>query len=165
MKKDKNQLTGIQILCGCFDLKESMANDPTKAFLGIVCCGMTRDQLKDYCGFSDWEYDRIFCDDPETNSRWYRSLKMAFQTMDAHMNKQNLDDCQYYISFLLWSWIRDEYLNELGDEMENVVGESVIDSLDNELGFEADKTDLNIVGELMLVHFVDTHDLKKTVNN
>ena len=158
MNKKNTQMAGIQMLIDCFGL--DVTSNPSLGFLAIMCCRLGTWELKDLCGLSNWEYHRIFEDDPEEGIRWHRSAKLAFNTIDAHMEKQNLDDCQYFISFLLWSWLRNEYLMELGEEMESITGDAIVDNLDDEYVFDVSEQDLNIVGLLMLEHVQETQATK-----
>lgn len=161
MKKNQKQMNGIQMLSDFFEL--DVIKNPTLGFLSIICISLTTRGLKDLCGFSNWEYNRIFEDNPEDKVRWHRSAKLAFNTIEAHMEKQNLDDCQYFISFLLWGWLRNEYLMELGEELENITGEAIIDNLDDEYEYEVSEEVLDIVGKLIFMHLEETHNSKATV--
>lgn len=163
MKKNKKETTGIQMLSDIYGL--DVTADSTLAFLSIVCCCMREEEVKEFFGFSSWEYDRIFTDaEGDCIKRWHRSPKMAFKTMDAHMEKQDLDDCQYFISFLLWGWIRNEYLMELGEEMEDITGDTIIDNLDDEYDFEVSEKDLDIVGHLMFKHLDEISENHNAIN-
>ena len=162
MKKNNKQMTGIQMLTEFFEL--DVIQNPTLGFLSIICILLSTRGLKELCGFSNWEYSRIFEENPERGVRWHRSSKLAFKTIEAHMEKQNLDDCQYFISFLLWSWIRNEYLMELGEEMEGITGDTIIDNLDDEYDFEVSEKDLDIVGHLMFKHLDEISENHNAIN-
>lgn len=159
MKQNSKKKNGIEMLSDFFGL--DLIKNPTLGFLSIICIRLSTMGLKDLCGLSTWEYNRIFEDNPDKDVRWHRSAKLAFSTIDAHMEKQNLDDCQYFISYLLWGWLRNEYLMELGEEMENVTGEAILDNLDDE--YEVSEIDLDIVGQLMFKHLDETHNPEATV--
>ena len=154
-------MTGIQMLSDFFEL--DVIKNPTLGFLSIICILLSTVGLKDLCGLSNWEYNRIFEDNPEDGVRWHRSAKLAFNTIAAHMEKQNLDDCQFFISYLLREWLRNEYLMELGDEMESITGEDIIDYIDDE--YEVSAEDLDIVGLLMFRHLAETNNPEAKVKH
>lgn len=161
MKKNNKQMIGIEMLSDFFEL--DVIKNPTLGFLSIICILLSTVGLKDLCGLSNWEYNRIFEDNPVDGVRWHRSAKLAFNTIEAHMGKQNLDDCQFFISYLLWGWLRNEYLMELGEEMESVTGEAILDNLDDE--YEVSAKDLDIVGQLMFKHLDETHNPEAKVKH
>ena len=156
MKKNKKETTGVQMLSDIYGL--DVTADSTLAFLSIVCCCMREEEVKEFFGFSSWEYDRIFTDaEGDCIKRWHRSPKMAFKTMDAHMEKQDLDDCQFFLSSLLWAWVRNQYLCDLAEEVEALTDEDIIDGLGVD-GFQVSEEDLDIVGELMFCHVADIYE-------
>lgn len=156
MKKGKKQMTGIQMLSDIYGL--NVTADPTMAFLSIVCCCMGEEEVKEFFGFSSWEYDRIFADaDGDCLKRWHRSPKMAFNTMDAHMEKQDLDDCQVFLSSFLLGWLRNQYLCDLAEEVETLTGEDIFDRLEED-GFKVSEQDLDIIGRLMWEHVAEIYE-------
>lgn len=155
MNKNQKQI-GLQILSERYGL--NVKANPTLAFLSIVCCCMSQTEVKEFFGLSDWEYNRIFDEKTEECSkRWHRSPRMAFKTMDAHMEKQDLDDCQFFLSFLLRKWVRNQYLCDLAKEVEALTDEDIFDGL-GEDEFQVSEEDLDIVGELMFCHVADIYE-------
>ena len=56
MKKNQKQI-GLQILSDFYGL--NVTANPTLAFLSIVCCCMSKEEVKEFFGLSNWEYNRI----------------------------------------------------------------------------------------------------------
>lgn len=155
MKKNQKQI-GIQILSERYGL--NVKADPTLAFLSIVCCCMSKTEVKEFFGLSDWEYNRIFDEKTEECSkRWHRSPKMAFRTLESHMEKQDLDDCQFFLSSFLLGWVKNQYLCDLAEEVEALTGEGIFDNLE-EGEFLVSEQDLDIIGQLMWEHVADIYE-------
>lgn len=155
MKKNQKQI-GLQILSERYGL--NVKANPTLAFLSIVCCCMSQTEVKEFFGLSDWEFNRIFDEKTEECSkRWHRSPKMAFKTLESHMEKQDLDDCQIFLSSFLLGWVKNQYLCDLAEEVEALTGEDIFDSLEED-EFLVSEQDLNIIGQLMWEHVVDIYE-------
>ena len=155
MKKNQKRI-GLQILSDFYGL--NVTENPTLVFLSIVCCCMSRTEVIEFFGLSDWEYNRIFDEKTEDCSkRWHRSPRMAFKTLDSHMEKQNLDDCQVFLSSLLWAWVRSQYLCDLAEEVEALTEKDIFDCLEED-EFHLSEQDLDIVGKLMWEHVAGLYE-------
>ena len=120
---------------------------------------MKKEDVQDFTGLTEWEYNRIFYEHPEDClKRLHRSPKMAFKTLEARLAKQNLDPCQETFSIHLWNWIRDEYLCELADEVEQLIEENIFQDISEKDGFVICEDELNEVGLLMLMHIMEQQD-------
>ena len=93
----------------------------------------------------------------DCRKRWHRSPKMAFKTMDSHMEKLDLDDCQVFLSSFLLDWVRNQYLCDLVEETEAITGKDIFYGLEED-EFQVSEQDLDIIGQLMWEHVADIYE-------